>query len=189
MCVTYDEHGAQEREVAGACRSGTVTPPATKEKKEADPGYESSDMGKVGDASLCRFSAVDPVGADELEHDPVPDDQIGRDLDKGEENKDRQKGKDPGMGVEYQVGSHHPGYCAAGADHGDARLGGAEGLGNGSGQAAGKIKDDEPELAENILDIVAKDPEKEHVRADVEPVAVEKHRREYLVPGTPRFGD
>lgn len=120
-------------------------------------------MGKIGNAALDLFAAVDPGGTDELEQNPVTDDQECRHLDKGEKEKDRQQGKDPGMGIENQVGAHHPGHCAACADHRDARLGCADYLPCRTGHAADKIEDDEAESAKDILDIVAEYPEKKHI--------------------------
>jgi len=40
---------------------------------------------------------------------------------------------------------------------------------------ADQIEEEIREVAERILDVVAKDPEEEHVSAQVKPVAVEKH--------------
>src|SRR6185503_651139 len=45
-------------------------------------------------------------------------------------------------------------------------------------EAAEEIKEDEAERAERVLDVVAEDPEKPHVSDQVQPSAVQEHRRE-----------
>ena len=47
-----------------------------------------------------------------------------------------------------------------------------------------EIAEEEADVPEGVLDVVAEDPEEEHVAGDVEPAGVQEHRREdALVPG------
>src|SRR5438094_7802328 len=50
------------------------------------------------------------------------------------------------------------------------------------GEPGGEVPEQEPDPAERILDVVAEDPEEEHVAEDVEPACVHEHRRERALP-------
>ena len=89
-------------------------------------------------------------------------------------------------GEEEKVGAQHSGDGAAGADHGDGGAGTAHDLGYGRRDAAEQIKDDKAETTEAVFDVVPEHPEKKHVGADVEPVAVQEHGGEDGRPGKNR---
>ena len=55
---------------------------------------------------------------------------------------------------------------------------GHDGLRGRRSQAAGEVPEQEANLAERVLDVVAEDPQEEHVEADVRPAGVHEHRRE-----------
>src|SRR3972149_251069 len=48
-------------------------------------------------------------------------------------------------------------------------------LPKGGGDAHDQVEDDEPDSAEDVLDVVAEDPEEPHVPDQVEPAAVHEH--------------
>ena len=49
-------------------------------------------------------------------------------------------------------------------------------LGQPGGESANQVEEEIAGVAHHVLDVVAEDPEEEHVAADVEPAAVEEHR-------------
>ena len=57
------------------------------------------------------------------------------------------------------------------------------------GSAAQQIEDDEAHVAEAIFDVVAEDPQEEHVAEKVPPAGVQEHRREDAEHVEPRRDD
>ena len=60
-----------------------------------------------------------------------------------------------------------PAIAPAGADHRRLGLGPGEAVREGGGDAAGEIEDEEADMADVVLDIVAEDPEEHHVADEV----------------------
>src|SRR5437870_3557449 len=85
---------------------------------------------------------------------------------------------------EQEIRPEHGGECPAGADVRDAGVRGAaelqrhERLQRGCGESADEIPEQEPDLAQSVLDVVPEDPKEEHVPEDVDPACVHEHRAE-----------
>ena len=85
---------------------------------------------------------------------------------------------------QHEIAAEHGRDGAARADVRDRRLDvarehqGDEGLRRGRRKAAEEVEDEVAEPAERVLDVVAEDPEEEHVAEQVRPAAVHEHRRE-----------
>src|SRR5260370_25596038 len=77
--------------------------------------------------------------------------------------------------IKQHIGAHHSGYGSAGANCGDAGVEVENNVEQTGADPADQIEEEIGEVAEEILDVVAKDPEEEHVPAQVKPVGVEKH--------------
>jgi len=54
------------------------------------------------------------------------------------------------------------------SDDGNAGIGVEQGVGDGGGESAEEVEDEILEVAEVVFDVVAEDPEKEHIAADVQ---------------------
>ncbi len=54
-------------------------------------------------------------------------------------------------------------------------------MNQGSKDTAGQIEEQELEVADRVLDVIAKDSQKKHVANEVPDVAVEKHIRDQSV--------
>ena len=89
---------------------------------------------------------------------------------------ERQQGHDARVRVERDVGAEHAGDRARRADRRAAR---EAGLGPdvrvGRRPAAEQVEDQVAHVPEAVLDVVAEDPEVEHVPDDVGPAAVQEH--------------
>lgn len=125
--------------------------------------------GNLGDGS--------PPNAEELEEEPEPEHEQGRDADKFYEDEDKHQGENPGRWKEKQVGAQNPGNRPAGPDHGNGRVRIGEDLGEASSEAADQVKEEKAEMAQGIFDVVAEDPEIEHVSEEVQESAMEEHGR------------
>ena len=68
---------------------------------------------------------------------------------------------------------------AARADRRNARGGIHVHMRGHCGNAAQQVEDDEAHMADSILDVVAEDPQEEHVSEKVSPAGMQEHRREH----------
>ena len=98
-------------------------------------------------------------------------------------HEQRDRGQHPGTRVEHEVGAEHARDRARRADVGDA--GGRVGreLGEGREHAAHEVEERVAQAAHAILDVVAEDPEEQHVADDVHPAAVHEDRGDQGQPG------
>lgn len=127
-------------------------------------------MGPPGDSAVgCAANGA--YAFDELDQEPIAQNDEGRD---GQEENDN-KGQDTCPRVENNVGAHDAGDGSTGTERGNAGVkieGDMEKVGADS---ANKIEKKIGEVAEVVFHIVAKNPEEEHVAADVQPTAVQEH--------------
>ena len=89
---------------------------------------------------------------------------------------------DAGMWVEHEIRAHDTGDRAAGANHRDDGVGRHERLPERGRNAAQQVEREEAPVAHAVFDVVAEDPEIEHVPADVQEAAVKEHRCEHADP-------
>jgi len=102
----------------------------------------------------------------------------GKNVLNGDEEDDRDQRRHPRFREQQQVGAEDSGDGTRGADRRHARGGVEERVGQRREEAAGDVEDEIAEVVEAVLDVVAEDPEVEHVAAEVQPAAVHKHRGE-----------
>ena len=95
---------------------------------------------------------------------------------KKDENWD--KGDHPCPGEKDEVRTHYTGNCPACTDGRNLRTGLGNDMGHTSPDAAEQIEDEVTYMPQHILNIVAKDPEIEHVPDNMEPPSMEKQRTE-----------
>ncbi len=112
-----------------------------------------------------------------------------RHLDHLDEEAEEEQGDDPRPRVEEEVGAEDSRDRARGADGGRHRPRAGEGVGGGRGEAGGEIEDGEAQMAETVLDVVAEDPEEEHVAEEVRPAAMEEHREDGALDPRHQPGD
>lgn len=110
----------------------------------------------------------------ELQEEPIAQNDEGGDGEK----EDDDEGQDFGAGVKNDVGAHYAGDGAAGSESGDRGMEIEEDVGEVRADAACEIEEEVGEMAEVVLDIVAEDPEEEHVAGDVQEAHVKKHAGE-----------
>ena len=111
---------------------------------------------------------------DELDHDEEADDDDGRQLHDGDEDPEEDEGADPRSWREDEVRAEHAGDRARRAEHRRRRH---EALPDRGDDPAEQIEEQVRCAPEPRLDVVAEDPEIEHVADDVQPSAVQEHVR------------
>jgi hypothetical protein len=119
--------------------------------------------------------------AEQLEDEPQPQDHVGRQVDRRDEDEHHER-QDPPAGEHDEIGAEHrrdgPGRAQVG-DHGvrsDRDLGGRR------RESAQDVEDEVERRAQLVLDVVAEHPQEQHVAQDVQPPSVQKHRHEDGVP-------
>ena len=151
--------------------------PQTREAADDEPEHEPADVPPPRDPAAGARGERQGA-AEELEHEPETEIEDRRDRDDLEEEEDRQQRDDAGVRVHHDVGAEHAGDRAAGADGGDGRARLQRGVERARGETGGEIEHEIARVTEPVLDVVAEDPEVPHVADDVEPAAVQEHRRE-----------
>jgi len=158
-----------------------LSPVSTEKDDQQHPGDEAADVGEVGHAAgALQVAGVHRCGTEEeLHHDPKAEEEDRRDLADGDEDEDRNQRGHPLLRIEHDVGAEHAGNRPRGTDRRHARRGIHHRVGQRGDQAAREIEEEVSGVPEAILDVVAEDPEVEHVPAEVQPPAVKKHRHEH----------
>jgi hypothetical protein len=132
-------------------------------------------------ADLSQLADRTEPGPD-LQHDPEADDHHGRDLGDDPEQQDA----DPVEREPDEVGAHQAGDRAGGPQRRDVRERVGRDLREAAGQAAGQVEEHVAHGAQDLLDVVAEDPEVEHVAGQVQRAAVQEHRRQQRQPDRER---
>ena len=143
-------------------------------------------MGKPRNASLI-LDHLRGKAAYDLYNSPKSYNYQGRDLDGLDEESEEYDRMDAGVGEEQEVGAEHAGYGPACTDH---RHGGGrrdQCVGNRSCDPAEEVKKDKSDMAEPVFDVVAEDPEVEHVAEDMEKTAMHEHGGEERERGMDRL--
>src|SRR5206468_10682569 len=113
--------------------------------------------------------------SEKLKDEPQSEDDDGGNLAHGDEEKDRDQRGYARAGKHHDISAQHAGDRAGRSDGGHARVRIHDGVRQRGQDSADQIEKEVLRVAEAVLDIVAKDPEIEHVSAEVDPAAVEKH--------------
>src|SRR6266540_1529789 len=171
------------REPLEEVRPGRQLPPVTslpsvpeKQPRYGGPEREPAHVRPVGYAAAhVGAHAANP--AEQLEDEPEPQEGDGRELDRGDEEEDDER-VDTGMGEQDEVRAQDGGDGPGGPKVRDGGRGSDGELEARGCQAAQQVEDQVQPRFQPILDVVAEDPQVEHVAPDVEPAAVQEHRHE-----------
>src|SRR5205807_7210352 len=153
-------------------------------RDEADgqqPERDASDVREDRDPADVRRMREPAAALPELERDPDPEEPDGRDLAQEEEEPEEDRRENACPREEEEIRTENRRDRAARADVGDARGQDVpegerdEGLERRRREPADDVPEQEANLAERVLDVVAEDPEEEHVPDDVHPAAVHEH--------------
>ena len=110
----------------------------------------------------------------QLEHEPEAEHDDRRDVDELVEEAEEDQRRDPGPREEHEVGAEGRRDRAGRADRRDRR-GRVDGdLRQAGERATEQVEAEEPDAAEAVLDVVAEDPQVEHVAEQVQPAAVQE---------------
>lgn len=138
----------------------------SQQERDHGSGHEPSHVSAPGDVG-GRFR-------EELGEEPVDEYEVGRQRDR----EDEEQAVNPGAGPEDQIRPHHPGDGSGGADHGCGGAGVEQHLREHRDDTREEVEGEISDVAEPVLDVVAEDPQEQHVEAEVQPRSVEKHGRE-----------
>lgn len=119
---------------------------------------------------------------DDLEREPSAERPCRRDADR---DAHEQQHPDPRLGIEQQIGGEHARDRSGGADERCGRGGRHHRVQQRRGDPAQDVEDQEPGIAESILDIVSEHPEERHVGDEMQPPAMQ----ELVGDERQRFGD
>ncbi len=137
---------------------------------------EPPDVGPVRDAARAHV-AERPHAAEELKHEPHPEDDGRGEGDEGDDEEEDQRQHLPAREHD-EVRAEHTGDRSRRAEvrhdavrpHGD--------LGGTRHDPGHQIEQGIAEAPQPVLDVVAEDPEEPHVAENVQPPRVEEHRGE-----------
>jgi len=102
--------------------------------------------------------------SEELKQEPVTQNENRRDGNQ----KYKNKRENTFAGKEKEIGSHDPGNSAARAQSRQGRTPIEKRVQKPSADAAGQIESEIRRVAEVVLDVIAEDPEKEHIPGEME---------------------
>jgi hypothetical protein len=156
---------------------------------ENQAGHKPTDMGPEGNAShVARGKAC----GKQLNEKPIPEKDISWNLDKLEEEEDRDQRHNPGPRIEQEICPHDTGNRAACPDGWDIGIPVGHEVDKTSGHSGEEVKDEITEMAQPVLNIVSENIEKPHVSEYVEKSSVQKHggqEREPLLKGCKLSGE
>ena len=165
----------------GVSRSTTprAAAPAAGRETPREPGGEARHVRPERDAPLRPGRRGDrPDAAEHLEEEPEAEEADRRDLDDLDEDEDRHQREHARPREEDEVGAQHARDGAARADRRDvASRGSTRHLREAGHRAAQEVEDQVAAVPHPVLDVVAEDPEVPHVPEEVQPAAVQEHRR------------
>src|SRR3954467_14339305 len=124
-------------------------------------GHEATDVGEERDVAGLRPERRG--AADQLEDEPVAEDHEGGHLEQLVEEPEEDERQDPGAGPEHEIHAEDGGDRPRSSDEGRRRGRIDPDLGQRRRDAAEQVERQERHPAEAVLDVVAEDPEEQHV--------------------------
>src|SRR5664280_1284294 len=131
---------------------------------------ETSHVRPYSDSLSCAERALE-----QLHHEPDAEEDPGRQAHDGDKDE-KDQGLNLGFGIQEEICSHDGSDGAARPDGRDLRGGSGKQLNYGGHHAARQVKQQVLVVTEIILDVVAKDPQEQHVAQNMAPAAVDEHR-------------
>jgi hypothetical protein len=133
-------------------------------------------MGPPSDTGESPGAAEETKkGIGRLDEKPGAQEEVRRNFEHRKNQQKRYQGKYSGAGVEDEVSAHHAGYCPAGSHSRNPRTEIQQHMEARGGHAAEEIEEKIAEVAETVLDIVAKDPQTPDIAEEMEPTPVKEH--------------
>ena len=134
-------------------------------------------MREVRDVLRRRMASDAKLGdsLDHLQDDEEADHDERGQLYDGDEYPEEHERRDARGRVHHQVRAQHAGDGARGADH---RRRCDESLPDGGDDTAEEVEEQERQTAEGVFDVIAEDPEVQHVPEHVQPAAVQELMRD-----------
>jgi len=129
-------------------------------------------MRPIGDAPHVtghRKAAEHLQTEPDAQHDP------SRDREDAEKDNEDEQHIDAGLGVKQQIAPHYPCNGPRGTDHRHEGGRVCRHLCQSGGKPRQKIEGQEPDMAHLIFEIIAKDPQKQHVAQKMQPSGMQKH--------------
>src|SRR5215212_5012058 len=165
-------------------RRPAVPAPSEGPDDEADEGArdESSDMREERHLVLGRRRSERREAAQELQDEPQDQDDDRRHLDQLIEEAEEHQRQDARSRIQDEIGAEDRRDRAGRSDQRGAGRRVREDLAEGGHHPAGQVEQEEAKAAEAVLDVVAEDPQIEHVAAQVQPAAVEELARDQPEP-------
>src|SRR5439155_9394202 len=147
---------------------------APEEEEQENSGSEPEEVREIRDVlgRLMRGEAELRESVDHLEHDEEADHDKGGKLQDRDEDSEEHECRHPGRGEHHDVRSEDSGDRPGRPDHG---LGLDESLTDRGDDPTKDVEDQVGSTPQAILDVIAEDPEIDHVPDDVQPAAVQEH--------------
>ena len=130
-------------------------------------------MSPIGDATLIRVAGQT---AKELQAQPDDQHDIGRDREDTEIDDKNQQDIHTRFREQKQISPHYPGDRTRSTYSWHARTGGRDYMDQSRANTRQQIEQQERQVAHLIFEIVAEDPQKQHVADQMHPAIVQKHR-------------
>src|SRR3954451_8571214 len=151
---------------------------ATDEQPHERTGDEAGDVLEEGHAPAAAGHAEGGDAVDELEGEPQAQEDDRRALEELVEEAEEDERQHPSPRVQDDIRAEDRGDRPRRADHGRRGVRADHHLRAGGHEAAEDVEEEEAEPAEAVLDVVAEDPQVQHVADQVDPAAVEEHARQ-----------
>src|SRR5450756_2899539 len=139
---------------SGLC-AGPSSPAANPRNHNAKE--ETSHVRPYSDSLSCAERTLE-----QLQHEPDAEEDPGRQTHDGDKDE-KDQGLNLGFGIEEEIRSHDGGDGTARPDGRDLGGGSGKQLDQGGHHAARQVKQQVLVVAEMILDVVAKNPQEQHV--------------------------
>src|SRR4029079_5941160 len=140
-----------------------------------DAQHGAADVREERDAAARRAAAERADAAHQLEHEPEAQEDDRRDLEQLVEEAEEHQGQDARAREKHDVHAERCRDRTGRADQRRGRLRVDDHLGQRRCDAADEVEDEERDPAKAILDVVAEDPQVQHVAEDVQPATVQEH--------------
>lgn len=127
-------------------------------------------MRPPGDASRGG-QAYGAHSRDELQQKPIPQDDERRNGNEEEQHESQHASPRK----KNNIGAHDSGDCAASTQGGQGGMKVEKDMAEAGAYAADQVKEKIGKMAEVVLDVIAEDPEKQHVSGDMSPATVQEH--------------
>ncbi len=154
-------------------------PPLLEGSNQQQSGNKSADMGKPSNASADRWNRY---SIPNLINEPKTQDYYSRDMKcRPYKEEKRDDHDDVGARKAQEVSAEDAGNSAAGAKHGDGRKRLGDEMAEKGRKSAEKIKEQKAEMAAQGFDVVAENPQVEHVAGQMKNAPMQKHGSNYRV--------